>query len=298
MAITRKAFAEPLKDITNRHQNITKSKLSEPEKETLLAHINSDVDEICAMNKHKKQIESYFESLDIPRIFHEKDITFAMRSLLVDWVIATHEKLNLCDDTLHLCIFIIDQFLNERSISTNKLQLVGVTALFIASKIEEVVVPDLSSFSHMTDNQFSDVEIKKAEKYMLYTLDYNIKYVNPLYFLRRASKANNYEKKSRKMAKYLLELMCLNREFCRFKKSIICTTAMYFSRKVCQSDINKSLFFMYSRLERSDIKDCFDLLIKLVQSVPEFQYLEEKYAKENRFSVNILVREFVKNHFN
>lgn len=298
MAITRKAFTEPLKNITNRHQTTAKVTLSESERDILISHLKSDENEICAMSKYRKQIENYFESLDQPNIFKEKDISFEMRSVLIDWVIATHEKLNLCDDTLHFCIYIVDQFLSERTISTNKLQLVGITALFVASKIEEVVCPDLSTFVLMADNNFSEIEIKKAEKYMLYSLDYNIKYVSPLYFIRRVAKANNYEKKSRKMGKYLLELMVLYKEFNKFKKSVICTTAMYLSRKICQSDTNKNLFFMYSKLDRGELKECFDLLVKLVISEPKYNNLEQKYGKEERFYANIIAREFARNHFN
>lgn len=298
MAITRKTFTEPLKNITNRRTDAAKTQLSEPEKDVLTSHLRSDESEICAVSKYRKQIESYFESLDIIFSFHEKDISFGMRSLLVDWVIATHEKLNLCDDTLHFSIFLIDRFLDGRAISMNKLQLVGITALFIASKIEEVVCPDLCSFVLLTDNGFSEIEIKKAEKYMLYSLEYDIRYVNPLYFLRRVSKANNYERKSRKMAKYFLELMALHQEFYKFKKSVTSTTAMYLARKICQSDTNKNLFFMYSKLDRDAIKECFDLLVKLIFSEPQYPNLEQKYEKASMFSVNIIAREFAKAHFN
>lgn len=298
MAVFRKAFTEPLKNITNRCTSTTKIQLSDSEMDVLQSHIRSDENEICAMNKYKKQIEGHFEMLDVPRSFTEREITFEMRSLLVDWIIETHDKLNLCDDTLHFCIYLVDRFLDDRSISTNKLQLVGITALFIASKIEEIVCPDLNSFIAMAGNNYSEVEIKKAEKYMLYSLDYNIKYVNPLYFLRRVAKANNYEKKSRKMGKYLLELMTLHREFFRFRRAIVSTTAMYLARKICQSDVNKNLFFMYSKLDRENIKECFDLLVKLIYTEPKYHSLEKKYEKESKFSVNIVAREFAKNHFN
>jgi len=298
MAVTRKAFTEPLKNITNRSTATAKVQLSEPEKEALLSHIRSDENEICAMNKYKKQIETHFEALDLPQGFTEREITFEMRSLLVEWVISTHDRLNLCDDTLHFSIYLIDRFLNGRSISVNKLQLVGITALFVASKIEEVVCPDLRSFAIMTDNNFTEIEIKKAEKYMLYSLDYNIKYVNPLYFLRRVSKANNYEKKSRKMAKYFLELMTLHYEFYNFKKAVVSTTAMYLARKICQADINKNLFFMYSKLDRESIKECFDLLVKQIFSEPKYQGLEKKYERDTMFLVNVVARGFAKDHFN
>lgn len=298
MAVSRKAFAEPLKNITNRRSGTAKNSLSGQEKDIFLSHLSSDKKEICAMSKYKSQIETYFESLDIVYPFEERDVSFEMRSLLIDWTIATHEKLSLCDDTLHFSIFLIDRFLNGRAISPNKLQLVGITALFIAAKFEEVVCPDLNSFVILADNAFTETDIKKAEKYMLHSLEYDVKYTNPLYFLRRVSKANNYERRSRKMAKYFLELMILHKEFYNFKKSVVTATAMYLARKICQTDINKNLFFVYAKLNREDIKDCFELLIKQIYGEPKYQNLENKYAKESTFYVNNTAREFAKTHFN
>lgn len=298
MAVNRKMFAEPLKNITNKQANTTKTVLNASEMEILKSHLQSDKNEICAMSRYSKHIEKYFESLDVVFEFTEKEVSFEMRSLLIDWFIAIHEKLGLCDDTLYLGIFLIDRFLDGRSIAINKLQLVGITALFIASKFEEVVCPDLNSFIELTDHSFSETEIKKAEKYMLYSLEYQINYVNPLYFLRRVSKANNYEKKSRRMAKYFLELMTLHKEFYGFKKNVVCTTAMYLSRKICQTDVNKNLFFFYARLERDDIKECFDCLVRLIFSEPKYMNLEAKYNKEASFYVNVVAREFARNHFN
>jgi G2/mitotic-specific cyclin 1/2 len=150
---------------------------------------------------------NYYESFDKVFNFIEKDITYEMRSLLADWIISCHEKLDLSDDTLHLSIYLIDRFLSGRQIALNKLQLVGITALFIASKYEEVSCPDINSFLTLSDRSFDQNDMKKAEKFMLYSLDYNLSYVNPLNFLRRVAKANNYEAKSRKMAKYFLELV-------------------------------------------------------------------------------------------
>lgn len=296
--MTKRAFAEPLKNITNRKTGSKKYTLSEVEKDILLAHIRSDENEICAMSKYSKQISLYYESLDRMYHFEEKDVTFEMRSLLVDWVISCHERISLTDDTLHLTIFLIDRFLNGRSISTNKLQLVGITALFIASKYEEVVCPDLNSFVILADRVYSETEIKKAEKYMLYSLNYDIQFVNPLFFLRRVSKANNYENKTRKMAKYFLELMTLHRSFYSFKKSVLGTTSMYLSRKICQTDTNKNIFFMYSKLDRSEIKDCFNELVKLIFAEPQYANLEAKYSKESMHYVNTLARRFAREHFN
>jgi len=296
--MSRKLFTAPLKNITNKQASCKQEILSDIEREVLASHVFADENQICAMNKYSRQISNYYESLDVPSQFIEADITFEMRSLLVDWMISCHEKVNLSDDTLYFSIFLTDRFLTGRSISPNKLQLVGITALFIASKYEEVVCPDLNSFIILAERNYSEAEITKAEKYMLYSLNYDVRFLNPLYFVRRVSKANNYDSRTRKMAKYFLELMTLSKVFYDFPKSVLGTTAMYLARKICQTDVNKNIFFLYSNLDRCEIKRCFDELVKLIYSDPAYPFVEKKYSQESRYSVNILARKFARDHFN
>ncbi len=59
-----------------------------------------------------------------------------MRAILVDWIIEVHLKFKLLPETLFITINLIDRYLSLVSIKRNNLQLVGVTAMFIASKYE------------------------------------------------------------------------------------------------------------------------------------------------------------------
>lgn len=90
-----------------------------------------------------------------------------MRGILVDWLVEIHTKFRLLPETIFLAVNIIDRFLSQRVVSLVKLQLVGVTALFVASKYEEVVCPSVSNFLYMTDGGYQDDEILKAERYIL-----------------------------------------------------------------------------------------------------------------------------------
>lgn len=69
------------------------------------------------------------------------------------------------------------------------LQLVGVTAMLIASKYEEMYAPEVRDFVYITDNTYSSERIRKMEVEMLKELNYM--FGNPLclHFLRRNSKA-------------------------------------------------------------------------------------------------------------
>lgn len=66
------------------------------------------------------------------------DINCKMRAILIDWIVEVHLKFKLADPTLYLTCHIIDRFCMQENVHRSKLQLVGVTALLIACKYEEI----------------------------------------------------------------------------------------------------------------------------------------------------------------
>ena len=86
---------------------------------------------------------------------NQKEINDKMRAILVDWLIEVHSKFKLQKETLFITINIIDRFLEKTVVSKSRLQLVGVTALLIASKYEEIYPPELKDFVYITDRAYS-----------------------------------------------------------------------------------------------------------------------------------------------
>ena len=115
-----------------------------------------------------------------------------MRTILVDWLVEVHEKFQCYAETLFLSINLMDRFLAKNKVTMNKLQLLAVTSLFIAAKFEEVNLPRLAEYAYITDGAASKNDIKNAEMFMLTSLEFNIGWPNPLNFLRRISKADDY----------------------------------------------------------------------------------------------------------
>ena len=101
---------------------------------------------------------------------HQKDINQSMREILIDWLIEVHLKFGLLQETLFLTVNLIDRFLSTTSVNRNKLQLVGVTAMLIASKYEEIYPPIVSDFVYITDNAYTKEEILAMEEHMLMAL--------------------------------------------------------------------------------------------------------------------------------
>ena len=74
---------------------------------------------------------------------NQGEIQWHQRTTLVDWLVQIHAYYHLIPETLWIAINIIDRFLSKRVVSLVKLQLVGVTAMFIASKYEEIMAPSV-----------------------------------------------------------------------------------------------------------------------------------------------------------
>lgn len=71
----------------------------------------------------------------------------------------------------------------------SELQLVGVTAMLLASKYEEMYAPEIGDFVYITDEAYNKSTIRKCEAKMFATLGYQLGDPICLQFLRRNSKA-------------------------------------------------------------------------------------------------------------
>lgn len=165
---------------------------------------------------------------------HQDNLEWHLRGVLVDWLIEVHTRFHLLPETMFLAVNIIDRFLSSRVVELDRLQLVGITAMFIASKYEEVLSPHVQNFKHVADDGFSEEEILKAERFMLGALDYDLSYPNPMNFLRRISKADNYDIQTRTLGKYLLEISLLDHRFMEYHPSHIAAGSMYLARLILE----------------------------------------------------------------
>lgn len=79
-----------------------------------------------------------------------------MRSVLLNWLIDVHLKYKLQAETLFITVHLIDSHLSRKIIHRTQLQLVGITALWIAAKYEETYqVPKLSNLVAICDSAYS-----------------------------------------------------------------------------------------------------------------------------------------------
>jgi len=159
-----------------------------------------------------------------------------MRGVLLDWLIEVHLQFKLLQETLYMTVAIIDRFLqvDGLTIRRNKLQLVGVTAMFIASKVEEMYAPECTDFVYITDNAFTAAEIRAMELRILTSIKFGLGRPLPLHFLRRNSKAGDVDVLQHTVAKYLLEACITEYEMSHFSPSLMAAAALNLSLRLLE----------------------------------------------------------------
>lgn len=224
---------------------------------TYLHEIDPDeLDDIRMVGEYTHEIFAYLARLELelapnPNYMeHQPELQWSMRAILLDWLVQVHQRLELRPETMFLTVNIIDRFLTVQVVTLRKIQLVGITALFIASKYEEVAVPALSEMTYMVDNGYLPEEILNAERYMLTKLNFSLGWPGPMSFLRKISKADDYDVDTRTLAKYFCEVAFMDSRFVGVPPSLIAAGAEGLARIMLEKGpwVSLSLFALLFRV--------------------------------------------------
>ena len=169
-----------------------------------------------------------------PDYMHKQtEISWHMRQQLVDWLLQVHFRYHMLPETLWIAINIVDRFLSKRVVSRVKLQLVGVTSMFIAAKYEEIIAPSVDEFVDMSEGGYTKDDILKGERIILQVLDFKVSgYCTPYSWVRKISKADDYEIQTRTLSKYLMEVTLHDYRFLRAPPSLIAAVGMFTAQKM------------------------------------------------------------------
>ncbi|CAN4083565.1 unnamed protein product [Withania somnifera] len=155
------------------------------------------------------------------------DINERMRSILIDWLIEVHHKFELREETLFLTVNVIDRFLEKQGILRKKLQLVGLVAMLLACKYEEISAPCVEDLVLISDKAYSRKEILEMERMMLNTLQFNMSVPTAYVFMRRYLKAAQSDRKLELLSFMLGELCLVEYEMLKFPPSFVAAAAVY-----------------------------------------------------------------------
>ena len=177
----------------------------------------------------------------------QEKIEETIRSKLIDWLIHIHYNFKLLPETLFLTVNVIDRYFSVTQISKRDVQLVGIAALLITTKYEEIYPPILKDFVYITENEYTGDEILDMEKKILFALDFDLNLCSPLRFLERFNKLGKICDVTWYLAQYMLELGLLDSKMSQFNPSLQAVAAIYTAKKYLNmhnSEISQPSSFM------------------------------------------------------
>lgn len=121
-------------------------------------------------NMRKEEAEKKISSTYLKDVQLPTEVKDTSRAFLVEWIIDVHRKFRLVPETLYVTVFLIDRYLSIKAIKKSQLHILGVTALLIATKYEEIYPPDLRDLLSVSENKFSRKEVIDMERDMLLTI--------------------------------------------------------------------------------------------------------------------------------
>ncbi|XP_050455926.1 G1/S-specific cyclin-E1 [Cataglyphis hispanica] len=199
-----------------------------------------------------------------------------MRAILLDWLIEVCEVYKLHRETYYLAMDYIDRYLSiHRDLPKNQLQLIGITCLFIASKVEEIYPPKIAEFAYVTDGACTEEEILGKELVILKGLGWNLSPITAPGWLNiymqiesgDSSKPNTfiypqYGGLQYSQAAQLLDLATLDEGCLKFPYSHIAAAAIYHTQ-------GRECAIRVSRLSWEQLAPCVKWLTAFATTVAE-----------------------------
>ncbi|KAK1575121.1 hypothetical protein Q3G72_002822 [Acer saccharum] len=208
----------------------------------------------------------------------QTDITPPMRGILINWLIEVHFKFELMQETLYLMVTLLDRYLSQVQIKKNEMQLVGLTALLLASKYEDFWHPRIKDLISVSAESYTRDHMLRMEKLMLKTMKFRLNVPTPYVFMLRFLKAARSDTKLEHLAFYLIELSLVEYEALKFKPSLLCASAIYVAR--CTLQMTPVWTPLLSKHARYDV-DCAEMILRFHKAAGKgkLKVTYEKYTK-------------------
>ncbi|WCJ35513.1 CYCLIN A3 4 [Euphorbia peplus] len=232
----------------------------------------------------KRPLPDYIETV-------QKDMSANMRGVLVDWLVEVAEEYKLVSDTLHMTIAYVDRFLSLNVLNRQRLQLLGVSSMLIASKYEEISPPNVEDFCYITDNTYTKEEVVKMEADILKSLKFELGSPTTKTFLRKHTRVAQEDFKSSNLqleflGYYLAELSLLDYNCVKFLPSLVAASSIFLARFIIRPKMHpwSNSLEKCTGYKSSDLRECVHIIhdLYLSRRGGALLAIREKY-KQHKF---------------
>ncbi|CAK9188543.1 unnamed protein product [Ilex paraguariensis] len=242
------------------------------------------------MYKFYKEVEN--ESRVHDYMNTQPEINEKMRAIMIDWLIDVHKKFELMPETLYLTTNIVDRYLAVKTIVRKELQLLGISAMLMASKYEEIWAPEVNDFVCISDRAYTHQQVLVMEKQILGELEWNLTVPTPYVFLVRFIKASLADSAMENMVYLLAELAMVNYATVMYCPSMIAASAVYTARCTLNKlpEWNETLE-LHTGFSEPQLMDCSKMLVSfhsMAATENKLRAIYRKYSDPERGAVALL----------
>lgn len=237
-----------------------------------------------AVTEYVNDIMSYFRKIEgvngpSPKyISKQPHINAKMRAILVDWLVEVHLKFKLMPETLYLTINLIDRFLEKKVVARQRLQLVGVTCMLLASKYEEIYFPEVRDFVYITDRAYTRQQILQMESLILNALGFELTVPTAIVFTKRFLKAGGASSTTKQLALYFCERTLQEYSMLKYMPSTIAASCVSLALKANNQESWSPTLERYTNYNQSQLTMCMSDIRSMVLSKGSLNAVKKKYS--------------------
>jgi hypothetical protein len=216
------------------------------------------------------------------------------RGVVVEWLSYINHYFNQSNETLFMCINIMDRYISKKKISLDIYQLVGISSYLIASKYEDTDIPSIDELIYISKNIYTYNDIVSMEKKILVALNFDIfsvssyQFYSYFYFI---SSINN--KKLFHLGHLILEICLLNIDIMTYNQSLLAIGALLVAKKCLQikcTSNNVRLFYNYNEKEIKEIQKKIVLFLSKVIYSDKKNLIIEKFERNKYMRVSYIFK--------
>ncbi|XP_010889714.2 G1/S-specific cyclin-E1 [Esox lucius] len=197
-----------------------------------------------------------------------------MRAILLDWLMEVCEVYKLHRETFYLAQDYIDRFLaTQANVFKSTLQLIGIAALFIAAKVEEIYPPKVHQFAYVTDGACTEDEILSMELIVMKELNWSLCPLTPVSWLNIYMQVAYLKESDQVLVPQypqatfvqiaeLLDLCMLDVKCLEFPYGVLAASALFHFSSL-------ELVAKVSALKWSDVEECVRWMVPYAMSIRE-----------------------------
>ena len=250
--------------------------------------------EILIGLKKDEKINKPLYSNNIFKLQDSSEINEKHRSVVIEWLSYIIHYFSQSNETLFMCINIMDRYITKKKITLNNYQLVAISSYLIASKYEDTNSPSIDDLIYISKNIYSHNNIIEMEIDILSTLNFDIFSVSSYQFFSFFYLISNLNNKILFCLGHLiLELCLLNIDLMSYDSSQLAIGSFIIAKKSLEIKgglSNIKLFYNYNENDMIEIQKKIVLFLNRIVYSNKNCLILEKFEKKKYLSVSYIFK--------